>query len=419
MKIRFFRLFFTAVAIAAAFSVNSLATDYGRYQVNAHPYAHGDLSDTKAPAGYKPFYISYMGRHGSRYLTGDEHPKEVLKVLKKAEEKGILSQSGREVMSIMDTMLRINNKNYGYLSPTGHAELDLIGCRMTSRFSPVFRNKDRQVVNAFSNVVPRCINTMADVCCAIQRNCPSVRVNLNTNENVRYSVISNKSSEDSKIYHKSKDKAIDSLEVILPYPQDLMNTLFTDPEAAKEICKPVSFAKHLFYCAAYSEVMGLPKDLVFNYFSDKDLYSYFVLKNSDVYISYGPAKEGLGRILNGVHCILDGVLKDADAALEGNDHCADMRFGHDSGTIPYAALLGIEGVSKETSVLNLDHGWNSSVHMCMACNVQIVFYKNSGNDVLVKVLFNEAESRIDGLEPVYGPYYKWDDFKKHMQSKLN
>ena len=32
---------------------------------------------TKAPKGYKPFYISHYGRHGSRYLIGDQrrvHP---------------------------------------------------------------------------------------------------------------------------------------------------------------------------------------------------------------------------------------------------------------------------------------------------------------------------------------------------------
>ena len=37
-----------------------------------HPYHPGDLTDSKAPRGFKPFYISHFGRHGSRYLA---HPE--------------------------------------------------------------------------------------------------------------------------------------------------------------------------------------------------------------------------------------------------------------------------------------------------------------------------------------------------------
>jgi hypothetical protein len=37
----------------------SYGTDY--------PYAFTATQLTKAPSGYKPFYISHYGRHGSRY----------------------------------------------------------------------------------------------------------------------------------------------------------------------------------------------------------------------------------------------------------------------------------------------------------------------------------------------------------------
>ena len=47
----------------------------------------------------------------------------------------------------------------------------------------------------------------------------------------------------------------------------------------------------------------------------------------------------------------------------------------------------------------------------MAANIQFAFYRNGVGDVLVKVLFNERETAVRGLEPVAGPYYRWPDLK--------
>ena len=38
-------------------------------------------TETPAPKGYRAFYVSHFGRHGSRYLIFDEQYKEVLDFL--------------------------------------------------------------------------------------------------------------------------------------------------------------------------------------------------------------------------------------------------------------------------------------------------------------------------------------------------
>lgn len=38
---------------------------------------------TKAPKGYKPFYISHYGRHGSRYLIADRDYKWLVDLLRR------------------------------------------------------------------------------------------------------------------------------------------------------------------------------------------------------------------------------------------------------------------------------------------------------------------------------------------------
>lgn len=51
--------------------------------------------NTAAPKGYKPFYISHYGRHGSRYLISGKDYTKVLAVIDKAEKAGALTAETR------------------------------------------------------------------------------------------------------------------------------------------------------------------------------------------------------------------------------------------------------------------------------------------------------------------------------------
>ena len=53
---------------------------------------------TAAPKGYKPFYISHYGRHGSRYLISDNDYAAPRDLLRRANEAGALTDLGREVL---------------------------------------------------------------------------------------------------------------------------------------------------------------------------------------------------------------------------------------------------------------------------------------------------------------------------------
>ena len=53
---------------------------------------------TKAPAGYVPFYISHYGRHGSRYMSNNEYYVTAINKLDSAQQFGILTAEGKEVL---------------------------------------------------------------------------------------------------------------------------------------------------------------------------------------------------------------------------------------------------------------------------------------------------------------------------------
>ena len=66
----------------------SYGTDY--------PYSFANRQLTKATKGYKPFYISHYGRHGSRYYWNAMLYQELANLLTKAHERGQLTPAGED-----------------------------------------------------------------------------------------------------------------------------------------------------------------------------------------------------------------------------------------------------------------------------------------------------------------------------------
>lgn len=121
---------------------------YVRYSGVYHPYSHGDLSDTRAPRGYKPFYISHVGRHGSCYPVDRKYVYNGLEPFLKAEAAGILTDEGRKG----------------------------IATRMATRFPSVFEGRDS--VFAISTYKQRCIMSAAYFMSALTAKHPRLRVGL-------------------------------------------------------------------------------------------------------------------------------------------------------------------------------------------------------------------------------------------------
>ena len=59
------------------------------------------------------------------------------------------------------------------------------------------------------------------------------------------------------------------------------------------------------------------------------------------------------------------------------------------------------------SMDEIPYKWFGPRYICLACNLQMVFYRSHKRPVLVKFLVNEKETLLHGLEPVQGPYYEW------------
>ena len=110
------------------------------------------------------------------------------------------------------------------------------------------------------------------------------------------------------------------------------------------------------------------------------------------------------------------LVRQADDALESGAVCADLRFGHDYPLMALCSYLGVEGISERYTWREAQQHFIATLYTPFAGNLQLIFYRSRKADkpVLVKVLLNEREVRLEGLEPVQGTYYSWEELREKI-----
>ena len=381
-----------------------------------HSYEIPEISDTKAPKGYKPFYISHYGRHGCRYQSASVYDRAI-EPLSRMKELGALTPEGE---SLLADISRIKAENLGMdwmLTRKGGATHRGISSRMLDRYPGVFSQKGRDSVVAVSSTAQRCVMSMSNFVTPINERHPELEVLMDTGDRYMDYIAHD---PDSNVELDRRCGALRDSIFIAEFDRSrAMGALFTDTtQLAKFIdCDPDLFFYTVMDRADLAQCMDSPLPDIFGYFTPDEVYAFFKAYNARAYGQMGITPEfGDWRPVNVGGPLLRDFLEKADAAVAGNGVCADLRFGHDSIIAPFMFLLGIGGADSH-SVLEASSYWLCFKEICMGANIQFVYYGNRGGGVLVKILVNEQEAVIPGLEAVNGVYYDWTVLRAYLASK--
>ncbi len=112
-----------------------------------------------AGTGLEPVAVSYVGRHGSRYLSSEKKVAPLLKAIDHARNAGTLTSEGEAFASLIDIVCRISEGRWGDLSPLGEAEQDRLGREFCSSMPELSHHVSGL---AESSCVPRVVRTMWD-----------------------------------------------------------------------------------------------------------------------------------------------------------------------------------------------------------------------------------------------------------------
>ena len=427
---------------------------------NSLPYPEPDKSIkyTKAPAGYKPFYISHYGRHGSRYHHSADEYKYVAEAFAKADSANALTPLGKQMNVLAQTLKVEAMPRTGDLTQVGAHQHMGIAKRMAKNFPEVFRDRKaagKKVaphVKAYASTSGRCIVSMAAFIGELRVQFPKIEPELLSGKSympficafdwgkLDYSKAPTYLAESDKLWQKVDAK---------PF----IKKIFADTAYAAKNIDAGTFYNRLFeitdlflgmdsaLVASVEKATGATVGKLREIYTPEERVTRWKAQNAWWYSLLGTSP--LINKSNGIDFAkptLQNILDEADTVLAGNEPvAATLRFGHDTGLLPLAALMQLPVASAKVSDLSkLHEQWTDFRIIPMAANLQVVFYRKgdaspapakagTSPDVLVKVLYNEIEQTLPvpcGNAPAAtgadkpakqncpaAPYYRWEDFR--------
>mgnify|MGYP004556611881 FL=1 len=377
-----------------------------------HYYEYETTSPAKAPKGYKPFYISHYGRHGSRYHTTAGLFRGAVETLTAAEKAGLLTAEGKLLKSQIDSIDKEHQGMYGMLSERGAAEHRGIAARMSANYPEVFNGK-RGEIECVSSYWPRCLVSMANFTSALKE----------------------KNKKDFDFHYLTGPKYLDYISMdldtknVVKGSNDLKNHLldslvscgrffeaiFTDPaKASALIPKPKEFMEHVYLAGSISPNTDSRPD-IFSHFTTEELTNLWIGRNDKLYYSYGISAEEGEYVSSIAKPLIEDIVAKADEAVKpGSNRAADLRFGHDVGLLPLIGTIRVAGMEERWKSVEAHRHWADYQMMPMASNLQMIFFRNRKGDVLVKLVYNDKETTIPALKTFEGPFYRWQDLREYL-----
>ena len=393
-------------------ALDQLKADPRKAYGTDYPYQFNNEVMTKAPKGYKPFYISHYGRHGSRYYWNALLYQEMANLLTTAHERHQLTQEGEafygRFMAAKDEL------------QTGVSELSNLGWEQHQRIARTMYNNFPEVYKKGGNVLAiaslsgRCVLSMSAFCQELVQCNPAIEIREQSSRFTldgvvptdRQNPVKHKFPKATPKFEKNRDKFV-------------YNDNLRDKAIARVFTSTDSLPGNMHHIGSnlinlYTSLPSIGHEgMMGNIITDEDMVDQWELSNLGSYAwVFGPQNDMIP--------ILQDIIKKASDVIEGRtDRVSDLRFGHDTCIGPLTVLMGINGADKDPEdpyeVKNIYQNWQT----CKASNLQLVFYrsKRASDDILVKALLNGSEVSLPVPTDNY-PYYKWSDFKQYYQNKI-
>lgn len=381
-------------------------------------YPTVETKQTPAPKGYKPFYVSHYGRHGSRYLLSDRDYQWIIQLMEKAETVNGLTPLGHDVLKRLNMVWEEAQGRAGDLTPLGVRQHQGIAERMSKNFPEVFRGKRH--VSARSTVVYRCAMSMVAFGDRLKQLNPQLDMSYEMSEKYM-SYLNYHSARSNAFTHGKKGPWVEEyrkFEEAQVHPDRLVSTLFSNADFIRCEVNPSELMWGLYWIAVDMQDMETPVSF-FDLFTAKEMFDLWQCVNYRFYMGNANPLASNGIVMANAKSLVENILESADAAFKDRSIAATLRFGHDGNVIPLLALLQIENFDVAVAgPAEVYKHWCDFKATPMASNVQIVFFENKAGDILVKFMHNENEVHVP-VKTDQWPFYHWNDVKEYYQKRLS
>lgn len=337
---------------------------------------------TPVPEGYTPFYISHFGRHGSRWLPSDSRYQAVLEQFADTTN---LTVTGRDVRTRLLKIWADAEGRGGDLTGLGAMQQASLASRMYHSYPEVF-HKDA-VVSARSSIVGRCMMSMTAYLLKLQSLEPTLKITAEANRRFMPYIAYSSPEEDSLIASTPR--------IIEVSPERLIASLFRNPDKVKN---KMDLLSELHCIASDMQNVDIGVSL-YDIFIPEEMAAVYHASNRNMWICNSRNVISGDIPVRSAVSLWKNIVASADSAIACGYPQATLRFGHDTSLYRLLTLLGV--YHEECRMDKI---------IPMGANLQIIFYRNSQGNILVKFLHNEHELLLP-LESDEAPYYDWDDVK--------
>lgn len=373
---------------------------------------------TQAPEGYKPFYISHYGRHGSRYIIGEEGYTRPLKAFERAAEHDALTPLGRDVLERIKAAWVEAGGRDGELTPLGARQHHDIAQRMIAANPDVF--VDSAFITACSTQVMRCAHSMFNFVQGLKEVNPQLVIPMESS--FRNMIYLCHSEPESWAFNDNKREPwreeSNKFKEENTNPNRLIRSLFADSVYVRRNINPSKLMWDLYWLAADMQNMECDADF-YDLFTSEELFNLWQANNFEFYATNASYPRSQGVNVDNAKNLLRNIVETADEYINNGKVGATLRFGHDGNITPLAALMQFDGFhGYENDPAEVYKVWSNFKISPMAANLQIIFYRNDFGDVIVKMMMNEADVAIPIKSDIY-PFYKWADVKAFFEEVLD
>ena len=398
-------------------------------------YEDPGVTYSKAPKGFKPFYMSHYGRHGSRYLLNTPQYNDPLTILQQANEKKILTDFGKDVLRRLEIMAKDAEGHLGDLTIVGQQQHRGIARRMVRNYPEIFNNKTTIV--ARSTTSHRVMASMTAALMEFSSILPQMTIDYNDSDFDRGYMNSEDRAINSAKNSRERNAAVSAFNAKHNNPERLMCALFTDTtfitryeRTSSSGSVSVSDRSDDLYTKIYDiaanmgshSYLGFDLDDVFTFdewydcWLQNNLYWYSVSGYNDLtqnLVPYGHAT------------LLQDFLDKADIAIANGTPAANLRYGHDTALYPLLCLMEVNDCGyAPKDIEDLADKWVNYDIVHMGSNIQLIFFKDKNGTILVRALLDEKEAKLpvecykDAKGKEYPYFFEWNKVEKYYRDIL-
>lgn len=368
------------------------------------------------PAGYEPVHVSYVARHGARFLSSRKKVEKIEKELKKAEAEGTLSDDGHAMLRRIAQIEDSTAGRWGLLSTVGIEEEQRLGKEMAVMFPELLKSGRMVTLSTF---VPRVVMTMYEFNHAVERRHTDLEIYTSSgrqNDSLLYFFDAFAGYRDFR-NDGAWEKVYDDF-VARHVSAEAARRLFTSTPLSDKKLRDLTME---MYGALQGDRAAGFVPSAQDFFSEEEYRECYRASNLKHYLRNTPNSLD-PSCAPATAMLIRRIISDADAALEGNAEGADDivfsgYFGHAETLLPLLAVMNIPGCwTPLTSYNNLEAKWRLNEITPLGANLALIFLRSPSGDIYVSLRHN---GRNTEAYPGAGEIIKWDALKAYWLQRIN